>query len=135
VSNVLVGIVQTIVIAVADVNSRYAIAVVAREQVAETRTALRLAVLWWFIRPITTVVVAVAIPRSRYASVVGTPEAVRRAGPLRAMHRVLVTVIATIVVTIAQPVRFHTYVCLLALQMVGRARYVLRAPVVGFVRS
>jgi len=130
---VLVRIVQTIVIAVADVNPRYAIAIVTREQVAETRTTLRLAILWRFVRPVTTVVVAVAVPCGWYTSVVGTPEAVRRAGPLRAMYRVLVTVIATIVVTIAQPVRFHAYVCLLALQMVGRARYVLWAPVVGFV--
>jgi len=135
VSYIFVGIVQTIIIAVADVNPRYAISIVTREQVAETRTALRLAVLRWFIRPVTAVVVTVAIPRGRYTSVVGTTEAVCWASSLRAMHRVLVTIIATIVVTIAQPVRFHTYVRLLALQMVGRARYILRAPVMGFVRS
>jgi len=135
VSYILVGIVQTVVIAIADIDPRYAIAVVARKQVAETRTTLRLAVLRWFIRPVTAVVVAVTIPRSRYAPVVGAPEAVGWAGSLRAMYRVLVTVVTAIIVTVAQPVRFNAYVCLLTLQMVSWARYVFRTPVVGFIRS
>jgi len=67
--------------------------------------------------------------------VVGAPEAVGRARPLRTVHRVLVAVVAAIVVAVAQPIRFHANVRLLALQMVRRARNVLRAPVVRFVRS
>lgn len=134
-SDVLVGIVQTVVVAVANVNSRYAIAVVAREQVAETRAALRLAILGRLVRPVAAIVVAVAIPRGRYAPVVRAPETVRRARTLRTVHRVLVAVVAAIVVAVAQPIRFHAYVRLLALQMVRRARYVLRTPVVRLVRS
>lgn len=75
-SRVFVRIVQTIVVTVANVNPRYAIAVVACEQVAETRTALRLTVFWRFVRSVATVIVAVAIPRGRNAPVIGTPEAV-----------------------------------------------------------
>jgi len=135
VSRVLVGTVQTVVVAVADVDPRYAVAVVAREQVAETRAALRLAVLRRLVRPVAAVVVAVAVPRGRYAPVVGAPEAVRRARPLRTVHRVLVAVVAAVVVAVAQPIRFHAYVRLLALQMVRGARDVLRAPVVRLVRS
>lgn len=135
VSHVLVGIIQTVVVAVANVNPRYAVAVVAREQVTETRAALRLAIFGRFVRPVAAIVVAVAIPRGRYTSVVGAPEAVGRARPLRTVHRVLVAVVAAIVVAVAQPIRFHANVRLLALQMVRRARNVLRAPVVRFVRS
>lgn len=133
-SGVLVGVVQAIVVAVADVDARYAVAVVAGEQVAETRAALRLAVLRRLVRPVAAVVVTVAVPRGRYTPVVGTPEAVGRARPLRTVHRVLVAVVAAVVVAVAQPVGFHADVGLLALQMVGRARDVLRAPVVGLVR-
>lgn len=132
---VFVGIVQTIVVAVADVNPGYAIPVVAREQVAETRPAFRFTVLRRFVGPVAAIVVAVAIPRGRYAPVVGTPETIGRARPLRTMDRVLVAVVAAIVVAVAQPIRFHAYVRLFALQMVRRTRYVLRAPVVRFVRS
>jgi len=64
-----------------------------------------------------------------------TPETVRRAGPLGTMHRILVTIVTAVVVTVAQPVWFHAYVRFLALQMVGRTRYILRTPVVGFIRS
>lgn len=134
-SRVLVGIVQAIVVAVAYVNPRYAVAVVACEQVAETCTALRLAVLRRFVRPVAAVVVTVAVPRGRYAPVVRAPETVCRARPLGTVHRVLVTVVAAVVVAVAQPIRFHANVRLLALQMVRRARDVLRAPVVGLVRS
>lgn len=48
---VLVRVVQTVVVAVADVDARYAVAVVARKQVAEARLGARLAVIRWLIRP------------------------------------------------------------------------------------
>lgn len=134
VPGVLVRVVQTVVVAVAYVYSGYAVAVVAREQVAEARAALRLAVLGRLVGPVAAVVVAVAVPRGRYAPVVRAPEAVGRARALRTMYRVLVAVVAAIVVAVAQPVRFHAYVRPLALEMVGRARHVLRAPVVRLVR-
>lgn len=133
-SGVLVRVVQAVVVAVAYVYAGYAVAVVTREQVAEARAALRLAVLGRFVGPVAAVVVAVAVPRGRYAPVVRAPEAVGRARALRTVHRVLVAVVAAVVVAVAQPIRFHAYVCPLALEMVGRARHVLRAPVVCFVR-
>lgn len=133
-SRVLVRIVQAIVVAVAYVNPRYAVAVVAREQVAETGAALGLAVLGRLVGPVAAVVVAVAVPRGRYAPVVGAPEAIGRARALRTVHRVLVAVVAAIVVAVAQPVRLHAYVGLQALEMIRRARDVLRAPVVRLVR-
>lgn len=133
-SGVLVGVVQTVVVAVANVDSGNAVPVVAREQVAETGATFRLAVLGRFVGPVAAVVVPVAVPRGRYAPVVGTTETVGRASALRTVNRVLVAVIAAVVVAVTQPVRFHANVRLFAFEMVGRTRDVLRATVVRLVR-
>lgn len=133
VSGVLVGVVQTVVVTVAYVNSGYTISVVTREQVTETGATLRLAVLWWFVRSVTAVVVPVTIPSGRYAPVVGATETVGRASPLRTVNCIFIAVIAAVIVTVAQPVRFNAYVRLLAFEMVGRTRDVLWATVVRLV--
>lgn len=49
---------------------------------------------------------------------IGTSEAILRTGPLRAMNRILITIVAAIVITVAEPVGLYTDVCLLALQMI-----------------
>lgn len=134
-SRVFVGIVQTIVVTIANVNPRYAVAVIASEEIAETCTALRLAVLRRLIRSVAAVVVTVTIPCGRYASVVRASEAVGRTRSLRTVHRILVTIVSAVVITVTQPVRFHAYVRLLALQMVRRTRDVFRTSVVSLVRS
>lgn len=46
---IFVGAIQAIVVTIADVYARDAIAVVAREQIAEARLCPRLAVIWRFI--------------------------------------------------------------------------------------
>lgn len=118
---ILVTVVQTIVIAVTNINARYTVAVITSEQVSEARATLRLAIFRWLISPITTVVVTVAIPSRWNASVIGATETVCWASALSAMERIFVRVITAVVVTIAQPVRFHADVSLLTLQMVRRA--------------
>jgi hypothetical protein len=133
VSRVFVGIVQTIVITIANINPRYAVAVVAGEEIAETCTAFRLAVLRRLVRSITAVVVSVTIPCGGYASVVRAPEAVGWTRSLRTVHRILVTIVPAVVVAVAQPIRFHAYVRLFTLQMVRRTCDVFRTPVVSLV--
>lgn len=100
-SRVFVGIVQTIVVTVANVNSRYAVAIVAREQITKTRAALRLTIFRRFIRSIAAVIIAVAIPCGRNASVIRTPKAIGWTRPLRTVHWILVAVITAIVVAVA----------------------------------
>lgn len=130
---VLVRVVETIVVAVAYVDPRYAVAIVAGEEVAEAGASLGLAVAGRFVAAVETVVVAVAVPGRRYASVVRAPEAVLRAGSLGAVKGILVAVVAAVVVTVAEPVRFDAYVRRLALKMVRRTGGVLRASLVGLV--
>jgi len=67
---ILVGVVQTIVVAIADVNSRNAVAVVARKQITEARSTLGLAVTGWLVTSVQTVVVSIAVPGSRDTPVV-----------------------------------------------------------------
>ena len=111
---VFIAVVQAVVVSVADVDPGYAIAVITGKQVAETCTSFGLAVFWRLISTIAAVVVAIAIPGSWYTSVVGTSEAVRGTGSLATMQRILVRVVATVVVTVAQPVGLHADICLLA---------------------
>lgn len=134
-SIVFVTVIQAIIVAVANVNSRYAIAVVAGEQITETGSSFRLAVFWWLVGSITAIIVAIAVPSGRNASMVRAAETVLRARPLRTMQRIFVTVIAAIVVAVAQPVRLDADICFFAFQMVRRTRRVLRTAFVRLVRS
>lgn len=61
---VLVGVVETVVVAIADVDARYAVSVVAGEQVAKTGATLRVTVLGGLVAAVETVVVAIAVPES-----------------------------------------------------------------------
>lgn len=59
---IFVRVIQTIIVPVANVNSRNAVAVVAREQIAEACSAFGLAVTRRFIASVQTVVVSVTVP-------------------------------------------------------------------------
>lgn len=72
-------------------------------------------------------------PSRGNAAMIGTPEAVLRASPLRTVQRILIAVVAAIVVTVAQPVRLDADIRLLALEMIGRAGRVARASLVRLV--
>lgn len=63
-----------------------------------------------------------------------TSEAIRWTSPLSAMQRILIRIIPTIIITIAQPIGLHTNISLLALQMLRWTRSVLRTPFVRFIR-
>lgn len=76
-TNVFIRIVETVVIAITDINSRNAIAVITSEQITKTCSFLALAVFFGLISFRTSaIVVAVAIPSGGYATVVGAAEAV-----------------------------------------------------------
>lgn len=124
---VLITVIEAIVVSIADVDSRYAVAVVASKEVAEAGSSLGAAVFWRLVSSIATVVVAVAVPRSGYTPVVRAAEAVLRARSLRAMEGVLVRVVAAVVIAVAEPVRLHADVGLLTLQVVSGASGVRRA--------
>jgi len=66
---VLVRVIQTIVVTIADINSGNAIAVIARKQIAETRSTLGLTVTRWLVASVQTVIVPIAVPSSRNTSV------------------------------------------------------------------
>lgn len=66
-SRVLVGVVQAVVVAVANVNSRDAVSVVAREQVAQAGLHLTLAIVLGFVGVVAAVIVSVAVPGCRNA--------------------------------------------------------------------
>jgi len=70
---------------IANVNSRYAVAVVAGEKVAKASAALRFAVLWRLVAAITAVGVTIAVPSGWNAPVVWATEAVGWASALRAV--------------------------------------------------
>lgn len=70
---ILITIVHTIVVTVANVDAGNAVAVVAGEQVAKAGAAFTLAVLWGLVGPVTAVVVSVTVPCRRNAAVVRTP--------------------------------------------------------------
>lgn len=117
-SVVLVTIVQAIIVSVANVNPWNTVSIVTREQVAEARSTLGLAILWRFISTIATVVVTVTVPGSRNTPMIRTPETVLRTRPLCTMQFILVGVVATVIVTITEPIRLNADVCLLALQVI-----------------
>ena len=103
----LVRVIDTVVVSVADVGVGNAVAVVAREQVAEARPVLGLALALRLVLAALAILVAVAVPRGRQAPVVGTPERVGRTRSGAAVQLVLVRVVATIVIAVAQPVRLQ----------------------------
>lgn len=134
VSIVLVTVIQAIIVAVANINSRYAIAVVASEQITETGSSFRFAIFWRFVGSIATIIVTIAVPSGRNASMVRAAETVLRTRSLRAMQRIFVTVVATIIVAVAQPVRLDADIRLFAFQMVRWTCRVLRTTLVRLVR-
>jgi len=59
---IFVRVIQTIIVPIANVNSRNAVAVVAREQIAEACPAFGLAVTRRFVASVQAVVVSVTVP-------------------------------------------------------------------------
>lgn len=59
---VFITVIQTIVIAITNIYTRYTVAVIASEEITEARPSLTLAVLWRFVSAITAVVITIAIP-------------------------------------------------------------------------
>lgn len=82
---VLVTVVQAIVVAVTDVDTRNAVAVVAREQISKAGASLGLAVIWRLVGTITAIVIAIAVPSGGNAAMIGTTEAVRGTSALTAV--------------------------------------------------
>ena len=72
VPGVFVGIVQTIVVTVADVNPGHAVAIVAGEEIAKTRSALTPAILRRLIAPVTAVIITVTVPSRGDATMIWT---------------------------------------------------------------
>lgn len=142
---------------IAEVNTRYAIAIVASEQVPEASSAFRLAIARRFITAIQTIIIAVAVPVrelvmfhfmmisifravnmlpcGRDASMVRASEAVHRASPLGAMSRIFIAVVTTIIVTVTEEIGLGAYVGSFALEVVRRARDVVRTAFVSLVGS
>lgn len=131
---VLVRIVQTIVVAVAYIYARDAMAVIAGEQIAKAGSPFALAVLEGFITPISTIIVPVTVPSRWDTTVIGTSEAILRTGGFGTVNRILVGIISAVVVAIAEPIRFNADVCLLAFQVTRGARRVPWTPFVRFIR-
>lgn len=134
-SIIFIRIIQTIVICIADVNARNAIAIVAGKQVTETRFSARFAVIRRLVGSVTAIVVSIAIPRSRNAAVVvGATETVGGTRPLRTRRFVLIGIVTAIVISIAQPERFHANVGRVAFEMLQWASGISSASFARLVR-
>jgi len=70
---IFIRIVQTIIITITYVDTRNAVPIITGEQITEAGPTFRLAVLWWFIRPISAIIITVTIPRSWDTSVIWAP--------------------------------------------------------------
>lgn len=134
-SIIFIAVVQTVVVSITDVNPRNAISVVACKQIPEASAALRFTVLWRLIGSIATIVVPIAIPSSRNTPVIGATETVLWTRTLSTVQHIFVRVITTIIVSIAQPVRLHTNVGFLTLQMVLWACRILRTHFMCLIRG
>lgn len=118
VSIIFIRIVQAVVVSVADVNARDAIAVVARKQVAETSLGARFAIIWRLVGSVAAVIVSIAIPRGRNAAVVvGAAETVAGTRALRTRRFVLIGIVAAVIIAVTQPERFHANVGRVAFEM------------------
>lgn len=115
---IFIGVIQTIVVSIADVNSRNTVAVITSEQIAETCSTLGLAVTRRLVASVQTIIISVAIPSGWDAPVIRTSEAVLGASSLGAMNRILIAIVTAIVIAVAQPVRLHADVCLFAFEMI-----------------
>lgn len=87
---VFVAVVETVVVAIADVDPGHAVSIVASEQIAEAGSSVAFAIFWGLVSGVPTIVVPIAVPRSWNATVIRASEAVLRAGSLSAVQRVLV---------------------------------------------
>lgn len=67
--------------------------------------------------------------------VIGTSEAILWASSLGTMNRILITVVATIIVTVAEPVRLDANVRLFAFEVIQGACSVARTTLVCLIRS
>ena len=114
----LVRAIQTVIVAIAEIDPRDAVAIVAGEQVAEAGLLVRLTIFLRLVTAVLTIGIAITVPRGRDATVVRTPETVGRAGAGAIVQRVLIAVVATIVVTVAEPVGLHTNGGVLALEVI-----------------
>jgi hypothetical protein len=70
---IFIWIVKTVIITITYVNTRNAVPIITCEQIAKAGPAFRLAVLWWFIRPISAIIVTVTIPCCWDTSMIWAP--------------------------------------------------------------
>lgn len=75
-SRVLIRVVKTIVVAIAYVDARYAVAIVAGVQVPKAGLRFVFAHCFRFIGAVATIVVAIAEPLAWYATIIGTLETI-----------------------------------------------------------
>lgn len=134
-AGIFVRIIQAIVVPITNVDPWHTVSIVTSEQVSKASSLFAFAVIFGFICTISTIVISITMPSGRNAAVAGTPEAVWRAGSLRAEERDLVRVVATVIVAVAEPVGLHTDVSGLALEVVSRARAIVRTVGVALVRG
>ena len=87
----LVGVVETIVVAVADVNPWDAVSVVASEEVSVARPVGGRALIGWLVLASVTVAVSVAVPRGRNAAMIRT-SAIRQMSILKQDYNPMSTV-------------------------------------------
>ena len=96
-----VRVVQTIIIAITNVNSRDAVAIVTGEKVTKAGSVFGLAGIFGFVFTTLTIWITITIPSGWNASMIGAPEGVGGTGPGTAMELIFVRVIAAVIVSIA----------------------------------
>ena len=104
---ILVRVIETVIISIANVDSWNAVAVIARKQVTEAGLCARFTIIGRLIGSVSTIVVSIAVPGSGNAAIVGgASETVGGTRALRTSSVVFVRIVAAIVVSVTKPKRF-----------------------------
>jgi len=101
----LVRSINTVIVAITNINPGNAIAIITSEQIPKASSAFLLTLILRLVFASITIRVSIAIPSRRNAPMIRTPERVRWARPSTTMQLIFIRVVTTIIVSITKPIR------------------------------
>ncbi len=100
--------INTVIVAITNINPGNAIAIITSEQIPKASSAFLLTLILRLVFASVTIRVSIAIPSRRNAPMIRTPERVRWARPSTTMQLIFIRVVTTIIVSITKPIRLDT---------------------------
>ena len=97
--------INTVIVAITNINPGNAIAIITSEQIPKASSAFLLTLILGLVFASVTIRVSIAIPSRRNAPMIRTPERVRWARPSTTMQLIFIRVVTTIIVSITKPIR------------------------------